>query len=83
MQNITTFYLIYDHLLGKKESGEYFLFENGQWIMDTESIIRDHLAGYDPSEPADSPYAIGCTDIMDEIREISQDEAKELMEEKA
>ena len=41
----------------------------------------DHLVGYDPSEPADSPYAIGNTSIIDEIEEISFDKAMRVINE--
>ena len=40
----------------------------------------DHLMGYDPSEPPDSPYAIGSTDVLDEIEEISKAKAIRIME---
>lgn len=38
--------------------------------------------GYDPSEPSDSPYGISCTDIMDDIEEISRARVAEFMEDK-
>ena len=41
----------------------------------------DHLMGYDPSEPVDSPYAIGNTSIIDEIEEISFDKAMRVINE--
>lgn len=37
--------------------------------------------GYDPSEPVDSPYAIGNTSIIDEIEEISFDKAMRVINE--
>lgn len=39
--------------------------------------INDRLVGYDPSE--DGPYAIGNTDIMDEIEEISEADLEKYM----
>ena len=79
MEKNTKYYLLYDHLLGKEEYGEYFIYKDKQWISDNENIIMDHLMGYDPGEPSDSPYGIGCTDIMDEIKEITLEKAMELM----
>ena len=37
----------------------------------------DHLVGYDPHEPADSPYMLGNLSIMEKIEEISYEEALE------
>lgn len=74
-----TYYLIYDRILGKEEEGKYYIFKDNQWVPDVESVIMDHLMGYDPSEPSDSPYGIGCTDIMNEIREIAPEKAAEFM----
>ena len=73
------FYLLYDHLLGKEEDGKYYLFKDKKWIPDSESVIMDHLVGYDSSEPEDSPYVTGCTSIMDEIQEISYETATNIM----
>ncbi len=73
------FFLIYDRILGKEENGRYFLYKNKQWILDGENVIIDHLMGYDPSESSDSPYGIGCTDIMNGIKEISDEKATELI----
>ena len=76
--NETRFFLICDYLIGKEEGGVFFLFRDRKWVLDTKNIIMDRLIGYDASEPADSPYAIGCTSVMDEIEEITYDEAKRL-----
>ena len=81
----TTYYLIYGRILGKRElyedlTGKSWLYENGEWVPDDEFVIIDHLMGYDPSEPPDSPYAIGSTDVLDEIEEISKTEAMRIME---
>ncbi|MBE5850306.1 MAG: hypothetical protein E7298_09135 [Lachnospiraceae bacterium] len=79
MEKNTRFYLLYDHLLGKEEGGQFFLYKDKAWIPDHEHMIMDHLTGYDPSEPPDSPYGIYCTDIMEEIKEISPEKAMEMM----
>ena len=73
------YYLIYDHILGKEEDGRYFVYKDKQWVPDNECLIMDHLMGYDPGEPPDSPYGSGCTDIMNEIKEIPFEKAMELM----
>ena len=70
-----TYYLIEKCRLGKKEDVAYYLFIDAEWVWDEKNVIMDHLVGYDPSEPADSPYAIGNTSIIDEIEEISFDKA--------
>ena len=76
--NETRFFFICNHLIGKEEGGEFFLLSDRKWVLDTKNIIMHRLIGYDASEPADSPYAIGCTSVMDEIEEITYDEAKRL-----
>lgn len=70
-----TYYLIEKCRLGKKENVAFYLFIDAEWVWDEKNVIMDHLMGYDPSEPADSPYAIGNTSIIDEIEEISFDKA--------
>ena len=75
----TKYYLIWNSVLGKEEDGRYYIFRNGQWTPDKESIIMDRLVGYDPSEPEDSPYKMGNLSIMDEIEEISCERAMELI----
>ena len=77
--NDTIYYLIFGRLFGKKEDGRYFLFYNDDWVPDTESVIMDHLMGYDPSEPPGSPYRIGNGSIMDDIEEITYEQAMELI----
>lgn len=73
----TRYYLIKERIVGKKKGDNYFIYREGEWQLDTERIIIDRLMGYDPSEPADSPYGIGSTSIMDEIEEISYEKAME------
>ena len=75
--NETVYYLIFDMLVGKKEDGRYFLYCENGWIRDSDSVIMDHLMGYDPSEPPGSPYGIGNGSIMADIEEISYELAME------
>ncbi len=73
-----TYYLILDKILGKKVNGESFLFENGKWVPDINREIQDRLVGYDPYEDDDF-YGFGSTSVMNEIREISEEEAFRIM----
>ena len=77
----TRYFLINGRRLGKKEHGNYFLYKEGEWHLDTECAVMDRLLGYDPSEPPGSPYRIGNTSIMDEIEGITYEKAKEYMDE--
>ena len=72
-----TYYLIRERRLGKAQGGEYFLYENGEWISDERNVIKDHLMGYDPND--DTPFGFGSLSIMDEIEEIPEDRAYQLM----
>lgn len=72
MANII-YYLIRERRLGKKENDKYFLYNETKWVPDENNLIRDHLMGYDPGE--DSTYGIGSLSIMDEIEEITAEEA--------
>ena len=66
-------------IVGKKIGfSSCFIFENGEWKVDKDNLIMDRLMGYDPYEPSDSPYAIGNTDIMREIKSITYEEAMKL-----
>ena len=81
----TKYYLIYNHIVGKRNlysdyHSDNWLFKDGRWVPDEEFVIMDHLMGYDPSEPSDSPYAIGSTDVLLEMDEISEMEAMALIE---
>ncbi len=80
MEMAKKYYLINDYLVGKMESGEYYLYQDGEWKADDKCEIMDRLHGYDPTEPPDSPYAFGNSSIMNEIREISEKEAYELIQ---
>ena len=75
----TTYYLILNKQLGKEEDGKYYLYTNGSWIPDTKSTILGRLMGFDLSEPADSPYAMGNMDIMDTIELITEQQAREFI----
>ena len=75
----TTYYLILNRQLGKEEDGKYYLYTNGSWVPDTKSTILGRLMGFDPSEPADSPYAMGNMDIMDTIELITEQQAREFI----
>ena len=75
----TIYYLIFERLIGKKEDGRYYLYSNDDWVPDTESVIMDHLMGYDPSEPPGSPYGIGNGSIMADIEEIPYKQVMELI----
>ena len=75
----TTYYLILNRQLGKEEDGKYYLYTNGNWVPDTKSTILGRLMGFDPGEPADSPYAMGNMDIMDTIEVITEQQAREFI----
>ena len=74
----TTYYLIWDSVVGKEEDCKYYIFRDGQWTPDNESIIRDRLVGYDSYEPPGSPYGIGNGSVMAEMDEIPYERAMEL-----
>lgn len=74
MNNIK-YYLIRERLLGKEENNQYYLFKNNEWVIDENNVIFNHLIGFDPFEPEDSPYCLGSGSIMDEIEIINEDEA--------
>ena len=58
------------------------VYRNGDWDEGDEAwcMIHDRLMGYDASEPDDSPYAMGNTDIMNKIEEITEEEAMKRIE---
>ena len=78
-----TYYLVWERLVAKREESEKiyedYIFRDGEWFPDNEHIIMDHLVGYDPSEPEDSPYRIGSTSVLMEMDEISEQDAVEIM----
>ena len=75
----TTYYLILNKQLGKEEDGKYYLYTNGSWVPDTKSTILGRLMGFDPGEPADSPYAMGNMDIMHTIDVITEEQANQVI----
>ena len=68
-----TYYLIRERRLGKAQEDGYFLYNNGEWIPDERNVILDHLAGFDPND--DSFYGFGNAQIMDEMEEITEEQA--------
>ena len=75
----TTYYLILNRQLGKREDGQYCLFEGGNWVPDSKCTIMDRLMGFDPNESMGSPYGIGSMDIMDTIDVITEQQAREFI----
>ena len=74
----TVYYRIKDtEIIGKSEDGRCSIWEDGRWVPDKNHIIMDHLMGYDPCEPDDSPYKMFNTSIMDEIEQITKEQAEE------
>ena len=71
------YYLIRERRLGKVTDQGSYLFVNGVWVEDERNVIRDHLMGYDPGD--DSPFGFGSLSIMDEIEEITEEEAQKFM----
>ncbi|MDL2211641.1 hypothetical protein LJB88_02065 [Erysipelotrichaceae bacterium OttesenSCG-928-M19] len=75
------FFKIHDiNVVGKQENGIYYLYKDNQWVVDEDNIITDRLVGFDETEPEDSPYRIGNTDMLMRIDEITEDVAKELID---
>ena len=79
----TTYYLIRERLVGKREyeSDGFtdYLFLDGRWAFDGSLTILKYLMGFDETEPEDSPYAVGNSDIMDEIWEIPEEDAMKII----
>lgn len=46
------------------------IYQNGQWVKDTQFLVSDRLLGYDPYD--DSPYGFGGFEY--DIEQISEDE---------
>lgn len=65
------FYLIDDNRLLYTDGKESFEYKNNEWIKTNNSEITDRLIVYDPSESSDSPYAIGNTNIISSIKELT------------
>ena len=79
----TIYYLVWGNVVGRREKkdGHYenFLFKSGRWVEDEGHVIMDHLMGFDPSEPEDSPYRIGNGSVLFEMEEISEGTAVSLI----
>lgn len=74
------YYLLKDSGLVARRSGfTCWIYRNFRWNRDTENKVMDKLMGFDPSEPADSPYAFGSTSVMDDVEEISYQEAMDII----
>ena len=75
----TVYYLIYDCVIAKRDmEADYdrdYIFREGKWVEDSDHVVMDHLVGYDPSEPEDSPYRFGSTSVLMEMDEISFEQA--------
>ena len=73
------YFRIWNRVIAKRvKRDEYYddyLFKSGKWVEDDEYVIPDHLIGFDPTEPEDSPYRIGSTSVFMEMEEISEAEA--------
>lgn len=67
------YYLIRERRLGKAQEDGYYLYDNEQWIVDERNVILDHLVGFDPAD--DSFYGFGNAEIMDEMEEITEEQA--------
>lgn len=59
---------------------QIYLHRNGRWEPDAQREIMDHMVGYDPSEPLESPYGFGSSSVMDEIKKITEEEAFSIIE---
>lgn len=76
------FYLVENNRLFCVINNQTFELINNEWIKTNNSKITGRLMGYDSSEPSDSPYAIGNTDIMSSIKELTLEETIEKYGEK-
>ena len=54
-----------------------FVYRDGNWQEVNPYIINDRIIGFDPFD--DSIYGMGNAEIMDELQEISEDEANNLI----
>ena len=77
------YYLIRGRKLAKREDGYHcYLFKDGEWFWDEKNVLNDRLIGYDSDEPDDSPYKIGNSCVMNEIEELTFEEAMRILNEK-
>ena len=54
-----------------------FVYRDGDWQEVNSYIINDRIIGFDPFD--DSIYGMGNAEIMDELQEISEEEANNLI----
>lgn len=79
------YYLIKNKLLVKGDvlslkSGlveNAFVYRDGDWQEVNPYIINDRITGFDPFD--DSAFGMGNAEIMDELQEISEEEANNLI----
>ena len=76
------FYLVENNRLFCVINNQTFELINNEWSNSSNNEIMDRILGYDSSEPSDSPYAIGNTDIMSSIKELTLEETIEKYGEK-
>lgn len=73
------YYLIQDGIIAKREMNgklsKDYLLRDGKWIVDSDCVIMDRMAGSDPQEPGDSPCRSGSTGILPEMDEIPEEQA--------
>ena len=64
-------------IVGKITNSISYLFNmtKKEWAIDKNHSLMDRIIGFDIAEPADSPYTIGSTDMMDRVEEISEEKA--------
>ncbi len=80
MERKEHFYYIKNRdLVGRGAGFDHQIFRDGRWVEDDGWLINDRLVGYDPDEPPGSPYGFGSLGIMDEMEEITKDEAMEII----
>lgn len=79
----TVYYHIWDlDIIGKEENFVPYLYDKEKgWIPDKDNVLMDRVTGYDPSESKESSYGIGNTDIMSLAQEITEEQARRLINE--
>ena len=73
-------YLYLNHVLKVKKMIKYYLIKNKLLVKGdvlSPDIINDRIIGFDPFD--DSIYGMGNAEIMDELQEISEEEANNLI----
>lgn len=68
------------NMVAKEDEFVPYVYEPGKgWVVDKDHILMDRLMGYDNTEPADSPYRIGNTSMLEAVKEVSEKEAEKLI----